>query len=114
MIGRWPTSVAGSARPFSGGVAWDEPSRRYRMWYGCGDATFDDSNLALCLATSADGRAWDKENQTVRAGTNIVVATPLRSNNVFAHPQATDPSRRFVLGDSKIVILSRFARCPSR
>ena len=54
----------------------------------------------ICLATSADGRAWDKENQTVVAGTNIVVPTPLRSNNVFAHPQATDPSRRFVLGDT--------------
>ena len=88
------------ARPFSGGVAWDEPSRRYRLWYGCGDATFDDSNLALCLATSADGRAWDKENQTVVDGTNIVVPTPLRSNNVFAHPQSTDRSRRFVLGDT--------------
>jgi hypothetical protein len=89
------------ARPFSGGVMWHEPSQRYRMYYGCGDSVSDDSNLALCLATSVDGLKWEKPNQPVVPNTNIVINTPLRSNNVWdAGTNATDPSRRYVLADT--------------
>lgn len=89
------------ARPFSGGVHWHQPTQRYRLFYGCGDSVSDDSNLALCLATSVDGLKWDKENQTVVPGTNIVINTPLRSNNVWdAGPHAPDASRRYVLADT--------------
>jgi hypothetical protein len=96
----WERIGATYARPFSGGVSWDATNAEYRMWYGCGDSVSDDSNLALCLATSTDGITWAKPKRSVVKGTNIVVPTPLRSNNVWAHPTAKDPARRFVLADT--------------
>jgi hypothetical protein len=97
----WERVGSTYARPFSGGVFWHQPTRLYRMYYGCGDSVSDDSNLALCLATSTDGLTFQKPNQDVVPNTNVVINTPLRSNNVWdAGPNASDPARRFVLADT--------------
>jgi hypothetical protein len=97
----WERIGSTYARPFSGGITWHVPTRQYRLFYGCGDSVagkLGDSNLALCLATSADGLHWKKPPQPIVEGTNIVVNFPLRSNNLW--DRGPGVAERFVIADT--------------
>ena len=59
-----PSPFAG---PFSGGVWYDPQDELFKMWYVGGYIKY------TCYATSKDGIHWDKTEQNVITGTNIVI-----------------------------------------
>ena len=91
---------SGYARAYSGGVWWVPDDGVFKMWHGCGISSGTDSCLGLCLATSPDGIQWHKPLLDVVSGTNVVINTPLKSNNVWFDPDDRNASRRYKLADS--------------
>jgi hypothetical protein len=59
-----PSPFAG---PFSGGVWYDAKDKLFKMWYIGSYIKY------TCYATSKDGIHWDKPEQDVIPGTNIVI-----------------------------------------
>ena len=85
------------AMPFSDGVVYDPESRLYKLWYLAGLG-----GRNTCLATSTDGREWQKPDWKVVGGTNIVwPAHPAHGRD--SHTVVRDPLDRewpFKMGSS--------------
>ena len=95
------------AGPFSGGVWYDSQDELFKMWYTGGYIKYS------CYATSNDGIHWQKTEQDVEAGTNIVInhgkelppippefpekkhIRPIDTTSVWIDYQGDDPLSRF-------------------
>jgi hypothetical protein len=101
----WPSMVPdevvhAGARPFSGGLWWDEENFLYRLWYLCpmANATegedngwhrfhrFSNEHGGTCYAESADGRSWHKPALEVVPGTNVVIPEVTEGLTVWRCP----------------------------
>jgi hypothetical protein len=72
---------------FSDGVWYDPHDRLFKMWYMTTGGT--------AYATSRDGLAWVKPTLDVRAGTNLVQASPRDSSTVWLDWSEKDPAKRY-------------------
>lgn len=103
----WEARNMTYARAYSGGVWWIPEDGVFKMWYGCGTAPATDACLGLCLASSSDGIEWLKTPLDVVPGTNIVINTVLKSNNVWFDQGDKNKSARYKMADSGGVDLKR-------
>lgn len=73
----WEKTIQGAlyAAPFSDGIWYDDKDGKYKMWYlaGAGSIHKDEKQtFYTCYAESTDGKHWEKVNQDIVPGTNIV------------------------------------------
>ena len=85
----------GSARPYSGGVAWDDVYHRYVMHYRC--AYMYGAGGTGCVATSTDGVRWVRPQLGVSRTNAISALHPTDSFTTALDPTEEDPSRRWKL-----------------
>ncbi len=85
------------AAPFSDGVWYDEKDNKFKMWYMAGGGSYSKNNeFVTCYAESSDGINWEKPNQSVIDGTNIVDYNSERdASTVWIDKQETTDSKRY-------------------
>lgn len=91
----WELNATGDpyAAPFSGGVWYDEVSRKFKMWYSAGGKK--KNGLITCYAESADGKKWVKPILEVVPGTNIVDTTEHDCVSVLLDKFESNPLKRY-------------------
>ena len=96
----WENTAEGApyAAPFSDGVWYDESDHKFKMWYlaGAGMLYKDDSQaFYTCYAESMDGKVWQKVNQDILPGTNVVDISKRDAASVWLDRQEKDPAKRW-------------------
>lgn len=96
----WEKTVEGAlyAAPFSDGIWYDEKYGKYRMWYLAGAGTIhkdERQTFYTCYAESNDGKIWEKVNQDIVPGTNIVDTCNRDAAVIWLDREATDPAKRW-------------------
>jgi hypothetical protein len=96
----WEKTTEGAlyAAPFSDGIWYDETDGKYKMWYLAGAGSIhkqDNQTFYTCYAESKDGKHWDKVNQDVVPGTNIVDTCDRDASTVWLDRAEPDPAKRW-------------------
>lgn len=96
----WEKTTEGAlyAAPFSDGIWYDEKDGKYKMWYLAGAGTIhkqDNQTFYTCYAESNDGKHWNKVNQDVVPGTNIVDTCDRDASTVWLDRAEPNPAKRW-------------------
>lgn len=96
----WEKTVQGAlyAAPFSDGIWYDEVEKKYKMWYLAGAGMMhkeDNQTFYTCYAESKDGKKWEKVNQDIVPGTNIVDTCNRDASTVWLDRFEKDSSKRW-------------------
>ena len=96
----WEKTIQGAlyAAPFSDGIWYDDKDGKYKMWYlaGAGYIHKDEKQtFYTCYAESTDGKHWEKVNQDIVPGTNIVDTCNRDAATVWLDREEKDPSKRW-------------------
>lgn len=96
----WEKTIEGApyAAPFSDGIWYDEKDGKYKMWYLAGAGSIhkeDKQTFYTCYAESADGKLWEKVNQDIVPGTNIVDTCNRDAATVWLDRFEKDPAKRW-------------------
>lgn len=96
----WEKTVEGAlyAAPFSDGIWYDDAEKKYKMWYLAGAGMMhkeDNQTFYTCYAESQDGKKWEKVNQDIVPGTNIVDTCNRDASTVWLDRFEKDPSKRW-------------------
>lgn len=96
----WEKTVEGAlyAAPFSDGIWYDEVEKKYKMWYLAGAGMMhkeDNQTFYTCYAESKDGKKWEKVNQDIVPGTNIVDTCNRDASTVWLDRFEKDSSKRW-------------------
>lgn len=96
----WEKTTQGAlyAAPFSDGIWYDDKDGKYKMWYLAGAGTIhkeDKQTFYTCYAESGDGKRWEKINQDVVPGTNIVDTCNRDAATVWLDREERNPARRW-------------------
>lgn len=96
----WEKTIQGAlyAAPFSDGIWYDDKDGKYKMWYlaGAGSIHKDEKQtFYTCYAESTDGKHWEKVNQDIVPGTNIVDTCNRDAATVWLDREEKDPSKRW-------------------
>ncbi len=98
----WENTIEGApyAAPFSDGIWYDEKEQIFKMWYMAGAGMLhkgDKQTFYTCYAESKDGKHWNKANQKLIPGTNIVDSCNRDAATVWLDRNETDPQKRWKL-----------------
>lgn len=96
----WEKTIQGAsyAAPFSDGIWYDDKDGKYKMWYLAGAGTIhkeDKQTFYTCYAESGDGKRWEKVNQDVVPGTNIVDTCNRDAATVWLDRDEKNPAKRW-------------------
>lgn len=96
----WEKTTEGAlyAAPFSDGIWYDEKDGKYKMWYLAGAGSIhkgDKQTFYTCYAESIDGKKWEKVNQDIIPGTNIVDTCNRDAATVWLDRFEKDPNKRW-------------------
>lgn len=96
----WEKTTEGSlyAAPFSDGIWYDGIDGKFKMWYlaGAGKIHMEDKQtFYTCYAESTDGKIWNKTNQDVVPGTNIVDTCNRDAATVWLDKDEKDHTKRW-------------------
>lgn len=96
----WEKTVQGAlyAAPFSDGIWYDDAEKKYKMWYLAGAGMMhkeDNQTFYTCYAESKDGKKWEKVNQDIVPGTNIVDTCNRDASTVWLDRFEKDSSKRW-------------------
>lgn len=96
----WEKTIQGAlyASPFSDGIWYDDVDGKYKMWYLAGAGSIhkqDPQTFYTCYAESKDGKHWEKVNQDIVPGTNIVDTANRDAATVWLDRNEQDPAKRW-------------------
>lgn len=96
----WEKTIQGAlyAAPFSDGIWYDDKDGKYKMWYLAGGGTIhkeDKQAFYTCYAESEDGKRWEKVNQDIVPGTNIVDTCNRDAATVWLDREEKNPAKRW-------------------